>query len=523
VADEIGTGRQELALPFIACSLMMLASLANFLVHNDYPLMRPEVLVLGSALLIGSLVAAPLVGSRWRWLRSLAQGLLVALFIELNTTLLPVALIGGVAVAAVTYFRRTSLAGPMALFGGIVLATTLLGLGGRTAWLSSKSGPPQPPASSRPAIVHIILDEHIGIEGLPKNDPDARRLAGELRSFYRNGGFSLYGGAYSEHMRTANAIPNVLQFGQGIGTGYRGDTVLVGRTKYFESLRAKGYRLNVIQSDFADFCSSTPVAECVTYESASPSALLTTPFTTLERTGLLATKFMALSEIAKATLLPWRLVSGWGRSAGLHLPRLDPANLARSSTPATMRVMDDLTKRLAQAEPGTVYFTHLLLPHYPYAYDADCGLLPWSEWKKPFAPRNIRVRQKAYYAQVRCTTRKLKAALDALDRSPAGRDAVVIIHGDHGSRITEVDPSEENVGKFSNSDLIAAYSTLFAIRTPQRTPSYSTEQQPITRLLQQFVALNFERPLSLAPVPHPTVHLDGPGGTPGKRVPLPSF
>jgi hypothetical protein len=506
--------------PFTACASLLLASLANFLVHNDYPLLRLEVLLVVSALLALSIAATLLYLVLPRLGRSFLEGVLAALFVELNTTSLPLAIAAGALVGGISLWKRASLTKPMTLFGSIVLVTTLLGFGGRTPWLHSVVGKTvtstKPPDASKPAILHLILDEQIGVEGLPESDADAIRLADQLRTFYMNAGFATYGGAYSEHMRTMNALPHVLNYGERLGLGMRGRTVRVGPTKHFDHLVDQGYRLTVLQADFADFCSDVRYSECVTYQSSSPTSLLGTSLTTIERAGLIATKFLSLSQLVSAGLLPWRLVA-----EQLGLPQLSPGNLGRSTSAAMLPVFDELTRRVSNARPGNVYFAHLLLPHYPYALDENCRLLNWRDWEKPFAGRNLTKRQHAYYAQVRCTTRKIDTLLKALDHSPAGKNTVVIIHGDHGSRITEVKPTDASIGKFSESDVIATYSTLFAVRAPQIRPAYSSERLPISMLLKDFAASRFTSAPSPSARPTPTVHLDGPNGVPGQRVALP--
>jgi hypothetical protein len=52
----------------------------------------------------------------------------------------------------------------------------------------------------------------------------------------------------------------------------------------------------------------------------------------------------------------------------------------------------------------------------------------------------------------------LQPVLDA-----AGKDAIIIVQGDHGSRMTDVDPFVDNLGKFGSADMIASYSALFAL------------------------------------------------------------
>ena len=516
--DQPTSARVGSMAPFTACASLLLASLANFLVHNDYPLLRLEVLLIVSALLALSIAATLLYLVLPRLGRSFLEGVLAALFVELNTTSLPLAIAAGALVGGITLWKRASLTKPMALFGAVVLFTTLLGVGGRTPWMHSveRRGTTQPTDASKPAIVHLILDEHIGIEGLPESDSDAARLRKELQTFYLNAGFATYGGAYSEHMRTTNALPHVLNYGERLGLGMRGRTVRVGPTKHFDQLVGQGYRLTVVEADFADFCSDVRFSECVTYENSSPTALLGTSLTTFERAGLIATKFLSLSQLVSTGLLPWRLVA-----EQLGLPQLSPGNLGRSTSAATLAVFDELTRRLSNAKPGNVYFAHLLLPHYPYALDKNCRLLNWRDWEKPFAGRNLAKRQHAYFAQVRCTTRKIDTLLKALDRSPAGKNTVVIVHGDHGSRITQVEPTDANIGKFSESDVIATYSTLFAVRAPQIRPAYSSERLPIYMLLKDFAASRFTTAPSPGARPTPTVHLDGPNGLPGQRVALP--
>ena len=513
--------RMDMLVAFGACSLLLLASLANFLIHNDYPIGRSEVLLVAGAILAFGAGAAALYALLPSVGRSLLEGLLAALFVELNTTSLGLAIAIGVAVAGYTFWRRSSLIRPMALFGAIILVTTLMGLGGRTPWIHSikgrEPGTISPSNEVRPAIVHLILDEQIGIEGLPGSDPEALLLRNQLKSFYVGAGFATYGGAYSEHMRTANAIPYVLNYGESLGRGMQGRKAVIGPTKYLEQLVDQGYRLTILQSDYADFCMGARFFECVTYEVSSPSALLRSKLTTVERAGLITTKFLSLSQIVDGLLWPWRLAS-----EPLGLPALSPANLGRSTSPPTLTVFDDLANRLRSAKPGEVYFAHLLLPHYPYAVDGNCRLLHWSDWKRPFSGKNIQVRQQAYYAQDRCTVRKIAAALNALDRSPAGKNNVVIIHGDHGSRISRADPKPENIARLSDSDLIAEYSTNFAVRSATVAPGYWSERRPIQRLLQEFAASGFKK----APDPDVEeeleVHLDGPGGSPGPRLALPA-
>jgi hypothetical protein len=65
-------------------------------------------------------------------------------------------------------------------------------------------------------------------------------------------------------------------------------------------------------------------------------------------------------------------------------------------------------------------FAHLILPHLPAVLDESCAF---------DAARRTRMRQ-----QVACTLATVVEWLDRLDRSGRFRDALIVLHGDHGAR-----------------------------------------------------------------------------------------
>jgi hypothetical protein len=208
---------------------------------------------------------------------------------------------------------------------------------------------------------------------------------------------------------------------------------------------------------------------------------------------------MSLSEITSRILLPYNLAANALQNFGYDVRVFLPAEEARSSSVGSIAAVDDLSTRLKNARSGNAYFAHLLLPHYPYVVAADCKGLPLSEWKRRLGVWSLEDKQHAYFAQVRCTMSNVDRLLSALAASPAGSNSVVIIHGDHGSRLTRVDPSEDNLGKFGDDDMIAGFSTLFAVRAPGIQPGYFTEPNPTPSLLHEFDRQSFK----LAPHPAP--------------------
>ena len=103
------------------------------------------------------------------------------------------------------------------------------------------------------------------------------------------------------------------------------------------------------------------------------------------------------------------------------------------------------------------------------------------------------------------------------------RDALIIVHGDHGSRINLIDPSIDVVDRMVDSDFLDAFSTLFAIRAPGIEPGYDLSTRSIQELVANWVAADFNA------LPNPVddegparVYLKGQGNT-WVRYPLRGF
>ena len=514
---------RELAIAFAGGAALLCASLANFLNYNSYPLLRPEVGIVLLGLLAVAAAMAPIYVGQRRWGRSFLEGLLVTLFIDLNADSLLLAFAVGGMVAIVTWWRRISLLGPMAVLGAVILLTTLLGLGGRPAWIKVERGaqpsPTNAAAGHKPAILHLILDEHTGIEGLPIEGVEGRRLSDELRSFYVDAGFATYGGAYSRHYNTVNAVPDILNYGEKLGRSASKKGVQIGPTEHLESFVNQGYRLTIFQSDFADYCTGARFQECVTYDSSSLRPTLAVPMEATERARVIGAKYLRLSDLAFGASEKWTLIAAVLRQSGVPVGPYKVASV--SSTAGAFEMMNPLTERIKAMRPGDAIFAHVLVPHFPYVVGSNCAYLPWSEWILMKGRGTFDARRQAYYSQVRCMTRRVGTMLEALSKTPGGRDAVVIIHGDHGSRIIRVNPNQGSFGKFGDSDMIAGFSTLFAVRAPQVPPSYFPERQPVATLLHDFAKSGFRA----APEPKtpqvPSVYLaDERDWTPARRVAL---
>lgn len=510
------------ATAFAAGALLLLASLANFLAHTDYPFFRVDVAIVVGAIVCLTATVAFLYAGQRQWGRSFLDGLLAAIFIDLNTPwpVAPVAV--GVAVAIIGWRARISLAGPMAVFAFFILVTVAVGLSNSGGWIRETKSPGSTPAppSNKSAVLHLILDEHLGVEGFREADPDSQLLKHELRSTYAKAGFVVYGGAYSSHAHTINAIPYILSYGRHRGLPKIGDGVDAGHSDYLEDLTHKGFRLTVLQSDYADLCTDNSTFRCITYDSSSLRPTLSVPLDTFDRAKLIAWKFLALSHLFRAATLK---VGELGILAGFDgealVLQVDSA--PRTSTVASLDALEFLSNELGQATPGDAFVAHLLAPHHPYLVDSNCKYLPRADWGYLQVPKSTETRRRLYRGQVRCTTKRVLRAIEAFDRSKAGKNAIVIIHGDHGSRISAIAANEQNYGRFGDEDLIAWFSTFFAVRIPNLDPSYVADRQPASSLLKALADSDFKAPPPADQANVNGLFLDDPYIVVTRRIPMP--
>lgn len=168
---------------------------------------------------------------------------------------------------------------------------------------------------------------------------------------------------------------------------------------------------------------------------------------------------------------------------------------------ASAAALDAWTTRLAEdGERGTYYFFHAILPHFPYLFTAQCDVRPVGSWKgrgQWLGQDTLQTRRERYgvYAeQVMCTQQHIERVLAAVQSNPRLRDAVVIVHGDHGSRIGFREDEFERwlreggtAGEFER-DWRAAF---FAVRFPDAPGKRVGRPAAIHDVLEQLAARHF--------------------------------
>ncbi len=469
---------------------------------------RPEVLMLPlAAAAIGAIVATGswLVGGV---LGTAAFGGLLFVFADLQLdlerwTYTAVVLGGCVALALVFVYHRAAIS-TLAL-GAFYLASLVRPAIAPPPKTLDTSGAAR---STNPLLVHIVLDAQWGVGGL--------RAAGDtvtaafLTDFYLTRGFELYESAYSHYMETEESLQSIMLLGEPLTDrmpSQRPYEYSLRRNRYFGRLHELGYAIRVYQSTYLDFCNSdTAVVSCEVQSGNSIANIGFLDGSWVTR-GIWASRyFLSTRSHIYAKLIPghesWRRASaGGGLAAGQHLSR------TIASHPSV----------------GTAWFVHVMFPHRPFQANKECRVQTdpsrYLDYDLPAHPSDSlwRAALSAYADQVRCAHRVLAGVIAAID-STVGRDhSIVIVHGDHGSRMHSQDlhDFELPLEAYSGSELNAHFATLLAVRRPQVPATLHREPAPVQDVIWELARSGFTGAL---PEAWPQYVGKMPDGTHAQRV-----
>jgi hypothetical protein len=493
----------------LAATLLLAAPLVAFLATNRYPVAAPDT----GLLFAGCLAAGALLGflsSRFPALGVLVFGGGTALCLDslygwTDSTaglLLLLALCLGLAAALRRHFPAVLIAA-----GSVFIAATLLvpgpGAHDGPRLAAPPAGLPAAPAGL-PVVLHLVLDEHIGIDGIPPEVPGGAELARSLTESYVKQGFRVHADAYSEYFETRNSLANLLNFSSDEGDWAHlqrhGKPYVLAESAYFRHLARLGYRLHVYQSDYMDYCRvpGIPYAACTRYRANSIGALPAASLGIGERARFILNSLLGTSHYLQ------RLHDKYGRIRAalprLSLPAWD-AGVSRVGPLPVLPVLRELEADLSTAAPGNAYFAHLLIPHFPYLLDAQCRarnrIDEWlynsdpdaSSELEPNSAASRAERYASYFAQIRCEQHLVNRLFEAMRKAGVWRTAIVIVHGDHGSRIVRRLPVQQTAAELTATDLKDGFSTLFAAKLPGQAPGVVRDAKPLQALLADALGL----------------------------------
>lgn len=488
-------GWSTIKLGLAAWIIGLTASLANLLNFHNYTKPGLEIAIL-LAIFVGiALVMAGIHRLAQPRLSFVIIGLFIATLVDLGAEMEGNWFIAATAVFAFfAYFHeKVLLKLTIAAFCSVLLFQTL---GLLTGLGKSKATPNEaaiaqtrtPSGQKLRPIVHLVLDSYLGLEGMAVKGSNFGNLGEEQRAFYLGRDFQIFPQAYSRHVKTINSLPHIFSYGQAPLATTRRDlqSTTAPKLDYFTDLDRLGYRISAQTPSFVDLCVNQPMTQCSNYNRSNLGAVMRSDLSTTDRARVIGFTMLQLSLVSShlAEFAQHRL----NRLLGTR----DRESYNRSKVFALtgLEEIASFTDDLRTLDYGEARLIHLLLPHDPYSVTANCKVLPETRWIDEHGPAPLAERDAAYANQVRCLTTRLAAMMDTLDKTQAGRDAIVLIHGDHGSRTIETVPF---VGgpKLNVRDLALSYSTFFAIRIPGERAASVPGRFALDALVGDFARSNF--------------------------------
>jgi len=331
-------------------------------------------------------------------------------------------------------------------------------------------------------VVYIVFDELIGLEGFPSDVEGSLQAKRDLEEVLLSNNFTVYPFAFSNYTRTRDSLPSIVnnQLLNFTGEYFDEDEGRNGLRKnlLFETYRKRGYAIRVYQSDYIDFArrqADSIVAQ--SYKSDDLAAMHSIRMDWTQRLYQIATIYLQSDQL-------W-----WSAYRALLPAWLQPSNY-RMGPLAIRRVWPSaLVSDIKAARQDTLFFAHLLSPHYPYVYRKDGTVRGVDEW---FHDDNLDFYRESeylhwyrdYVEQVEFLTSQLREFLGELRAAGIYDSTTLILHGDHGSRIRLVDegqraartkllsecPKCPDVNRYDYvsapplRDLLSRFSTLLAIK-----------------------------------------------------------
>jgi hypothetical protein len=260
----------------------------------------------------------------------------------------------------------------------------------------------------------------------------------------------------------------------------------MSRIPYFERLHELNYDIRVYESTYMDFCSGAdaPVSTCDVQQGNSIANI----------------GFLGGSWITRAMLTGHYFVAT--RSHVYNKVRGEPPNCCIATSGGGLAVLQRLNGAIAARQSkATAYVAHALFPHRPVQLDDECRALPSSRqigYTYPDQPSDAlwRTAVNAYGKQVRCAHRILARVIDAVDRTTGRDNAIIIVHGDHGSRMYPRRPLSDSLEGYTKRELNSSFATLLAIRRPHVPPALHQYPVPVQDAIWDLARSGFKDSLA---------------------------
>lgn len=457
----------------------------RFVIHNDYPAWYPEVLIFLATFFTVALLSARKRQCRF-WLPAVYALALLWLLTTGPETIKPVGLFvrGAVCFALFFFFIGLKHRLPTVIF--LFMVGVLIGDLLNVFPLPTKATLASQGSGKGGHVLYLILDEHIGVDGLPPEVPETSAMKAWLEHFFDEQKFRLYPKAFSSYFYSDDSIANILNGTElsvrdAYFAGRAGDDRSLEQNALFDFFRNKGYAVNVYQANYINYCAQkAPFQKCTTYNKNSIKALVGASLTCFEKARVIGSLYLSTNWI-------FREVEKRMRDRNIVKMRTGPLQTIPS-------LIETLKVDVTQATGKTLFFAHLMMPHFPYVYDEACRVRPvkeWenrNEWNGPHRQNTRAAYERKYgkyFSQMKCLYQKLDGLFADFKQAGSYDEMTIILHGDHGSRINlDHDPYADYASQISDGDMITSHSALFAIKhAGQIKAEASTVMAPLTQIL----------------------------------------
>lgn len=387
-----------------------------------------------------------------------------------------------------------------------------------------------------PIVVHLIFDEMMSPGAITDDLPGGAATRTALFAVGEKHAFRTFDSVYSRYYYTSESIPNLMNreyLGQtGMDTfaqlhfDAKARSYTVATNAYFEDMAKRGYRTAVFQATYMNFCKNANVDLCETFDSFDPAGKKPMGFdapiqrVTLWQTVLRAYAPSYTSEVGERIL---------GRAYGLNRRQVGVFGEDEGGRYDVHRFpewFDRFTNFAANVPRGSHVFAHFLVPHSPYLLLENCVVSGkvdngYNLSQYPLADQSAKHSDyyDRYLRQLRCVARKLDDFMEAVSQKENYRDALIVVHGDHGSRISINDLVED----YKPRDFVDNYGAFFAVRGPAVVPGVDCEFVSLPEIFRRYVARPGTIETLRTRAPLPIVALSKASGNPKVEAPMPVF
>jgi hypothetical protein len=420
--------------------------LCRFLIQHEHGFLHPEVFVLGLLALLPC-VAGALIARKPIYFYAIVLFLIViqsshSVQVEFFPNVRVRWIIFGLMVltSAIMILMKKKFFPVLLIFlGGMLLADTVQALAVPVRALITRERPASATDNLR-HVVYIIFDELIGLEGFPCDIEGSLKARSDLQHVLLKNNFTVYPFAFANYRSTLDSIPSILNNRLLKSTGeYLSENAQISGLKknsLFQQFLNRGYAVRVYQSDYMNFAGPGFASVAVrTYKANSLAAMHSIRMDWTQRLRQILTIYLQTDELC------------WGTYQALVPARFHPTRYRMG--PLAMRDVwpSEILADIKAARQNTLFFAHLLTPHYPYVYRPDGTVRGLDEW---FHDNNLYFYRESeykhwyrnYMEQVEFLARQMDAFFHELRAAGIYDSTLVVIHGDHGSRLRLLDEGE---------------------------------------------------------------------------------